>query len=116
MAINYATEAQRLDAFKPGESADYWKPEPGKWKVKALSELEEATPYVEEGKDPKPQVKIKLSIEGKEKTWTIGQGVSPASTYGQLVKLAQEKGNTLLGAEFTIVVVSDGNKNKYTIV
>ena len=114
--INYKDESQRLDNYIPGESSDFWKPVEGKHRVKALSELEDTEPYVEEGKDPRPQVKIRLLINGKEMTWTIGVGATRASTYGQLIKLAQERGDKLTGEEFTIVVVNDGNKNKYTIV
>lgn len=114
--INYAEEQKKLESFKPSEGSLYWKPEPGKYKVKALSELEEADPYKEEGKPDKPQSQIKLEINGEEKTWTFSLGKSLASTYGQLVKLATERGNQLIGTEFVVVVVSDGSKNAYTIV
>lgn len=116
MAINYEEEAKKLEAFEPGDSSMYWKPVPGKHKVNAMSELEDAEPFIEEGKEPNPQVKIKLKVGDEEKTWTMGKGKSPASSYGQLVALAKENNNSLVGKQFTIVVISDGNKNKYTIV
>lgn len=111
MSIDYASEQTRLENFKPEDASIFWKATPGQHKVKALSELEEATPY-----EDKPQAKIKLLIDGEEKTWTFAVGKSQASTYGQLVKLASQMKGTLKNLEFTVVVVTDGNKNSYTIV
>jgi len=116
MAIDYEAEQKRLEAFEPTEGSQFWKPEPGQHKVKALTELEEAEPYHEEGKADKPQSKITLMINGEEKTWTFSIGKSPASTYGQLVALASKKEGSLKDKEFTVVVVSDGKRNSYTIV
>jgi len=116
MAINYNEEQQRLKNYKPEEGSLFWKPTPGQHKVKALSELEEADPYIEPGKDPKPQARIKLLVDGEEKIWTMSIGKSLASAYGQLVNLASEMKGTLLNLEFTIVVVFDGKSNSYTIV
>lgn len=115
--MDYQIELKRLE-----EGGTFWKPKPGKFKVKCLSELESAEPYkgrVKEGEkeaEAKPQAKIKILVEGEEKTWTFGIGLTLASTYGQLCKLATEKGNKLKGVEFTVVVKSDGTKNDYTIV
>ena len=114
--INYEEEQKKLDNFKPGEGVDFWKPKAGQHKVKALSELEDTEPFIEEGKEPKPQVKIALKVGEEEKVWTMAKGVSLASSYGQLVKLATGNGNILKDLEFTIVVVNDGKKNTYTIV
>lgn len=111
MSINYEEEQKKLEAFEPGDASFYWRPSPGQHKVKALSELEEAEPY----KD-KPQRQLKITVDDEEKTWTFAVGVSPASTYGQLVKLATTRNNVLTDQEFTVVVVSDGKKNSYTIV
>ena len=113
--VNYTEEVKRLDAFKPDEQSDFWKPTAGQYKVKALTELDEAEPYKEDGKPDKPQVKIDLLIEDKKVTWTMSIGKSPASSYGQLCKLAVTRG-TLSNQEFTIVVTNDGKKNTYTIV
>jgi len=117
--MDYQQELKRLQ-----EGSNYWKPKVGKFKVKALTELEEATPFEKTIKDeqgnPKkevhPQAKIKILVDGEEKTWTFGIGSTPASTYGQLVDLATKKGNQLTNAEFTVVVKSDGTKNDYTII
>ena len=114
--VNYQEEVKKLDAFKPKDNLDYWDPAQGQYKVKGLTELEEAEPYEEEGKDPKPRVKIDLMIDGKKQTWTLGVGKSPASSYGQLCKLAAANNNTLKNVEFIIVVTNDGKKNTYTIV
>ena len=116
MAIDYKTEAEKLEAYKPEEGGEFWSPKPGQYKVKALSELEDAEPYEEEGKEPKPRMKLKLKIGNDEKTWTMTVGKTPKSTYGQLCNLARHKENKLQDVEFTVVVISDGNKNSYTIV
>jgi hypothetical protein len=114
--MDYQKELKRLS-----EGGSYWKPKVGQFKVKALSELEEADHFVRKGKDGKPdesspQAKIKILVAGEEKVWTFGLGLTPASTYGQLVKLATEHANQLNGVEFSVVVKSDGTKNDYTIV
>ena len=111
MSLNYEEENKKLEEFVPSDASLYWKPEPGQHKLKALSEMEEAEPY----KD-KAQKQLRISVDGEEKDWTFAVGVSPASTYGQLVALATKKGNTLKDVEFTVVVVNDGKKNSYTIV
>lgn len=114
--MDYQKELKRLQ-----EGGNYWKPKVGQFKVKALSELEEADPFTRKGKDGAkdevtPQAKIKILVGGEEKVWTFGFGATLASTYGQLVKLASEHANGLTGVEFSVVVKSDGTKNDYTIV
>lgn len=118
--MEYQDELKRLQ-----EGGNYWKPQVGKFKVKALTELEEADPFIRRSKDEdgketeesSPQVKVKILINGEEeRTWTFGKGKTPASTYGQLVELATENANQLKDVEFSVVVKSDGTKNNYTIV
>jgi len=102
------------------EGGDFWKPKPGQFKVKALSELEATDPYVQKRTDgteeSHEQFKIKIIVNGEEKTWTFGKGKTPASTYGQLIELATKHANQLINVEFSVVVKSDGTKNDYTIV
>lgn len=114
--MDYQKELKRLQ-----EGSNYWKPKVGQYKVKALTELEETEPFIRKGKEEVqeesyPQAKIKILVNGEEKTWTFGIGATPASTYGQLVELATRHNNTLKDVEFTVVVKSDGTKNNYTIV
>lgn len=118
MAINYAEEVKRLDAFTPGKVSLFWKPMPGQYKVKALTELNEAEPFRKDGEPDKPQMKIELLVgDNHEKViWTFSKGVSPASTYGQLCKMAIACNGTLVNKEFLVVVTSDNKKNTYTIV
>ncbi len=111
MSIDYESVQKKLESFEPSDASLFWKPLSGQHKVKALSELEEAEPYKE-----KPQMKLRVVVDEEEKDWTFAVGVSPASTYGQLVKLATQRNNTLKDEEFTVVVVNDGKKNSYTIV
>ena len=113
--MDYQNELKKLQ-----ESGNYWKPKVGQFKVKALTELEDADPYVrkKEGEEDEvnPQAKIQILIGDEEKTWTFGVGKTPASTYGQLVELATKHVNQLKDVEFSVVVKSDGTKNDYTIV
>jgi len=111
--VNYNEEVKRLDAFVPGEQSQYWKPKPGQYRVRALTELDDARPFKD---DPKqPQVKIDLLVGEEKFTWTIGKGVSPAGAYGQLCALGSKKGK-LKDVDFMIVVTNDKKKNTYTIV
>ncbi len=115
--IDYTQEVKRLDAFVPGENSQFWKPKAGQYRVKALTELEETKPFVDKDtKKESPQVKLDLLIGEERVTWTMGKGVSPASSYGQLCKLATAYQNKLNGVEFMIVVTNDKKKNTYTIV
>ena len=114
--MDYQQELKRLQ-----EGGNYWKPtRSGQFKVKALSELEEAEPFVKkrEGQpdEVNPQAKVKILVDGEEKTWTFGLGKTPASTYGQLVELATKNNNSILNVEFSVVVKNDGIRNDYTIV
>ena len=113
--MDYQAELKRLE-----EGSNFWKPKVGQYKVKALTELEIAEPFVrkKEGMpdEVSPQAKIRILVNGEEKTWTFGIGKTPASTYGQLVQLASKHANQLLNVEFSVVVKSDGTKNDYTIV
>jgi len=113
--MDYQEELKRLQ-----EGGNYWKPKVGQFKVKALTELEEADPFVRKHENAEdevsPQAKIKILVEGEEKTWTFGMGKTPASTYGQLVELATKNQNLLTNVEFSVVVKNDGTKNDYTIV
>jgi len=113
--VNYNEEVKRLDAFVPGEQSLYWKPNPGQYRVRALTELEEGEPFKKEGEKDKPQAKIDLLIGEAKFIWTVAKGVSPASAYGQLCKLGAKKGK-LKNVDFMIVVTNDKKKNTYTIV
>ena len=113
--VNYNEEVKRLDAFVPGEQSKYWKPKPGQYRVRALTELEPTEPFKKEGEADKPQMKIDLLIGEEKFTWTMAKGISPASAYGQLCKLGSEKGQ-LKDLDFMIVVTNDKKKNTYTIV
>jgi len=113
--MDYQNELKRLQ-----EGGNYWKPKAGQFKVKALSEIEDAEPYIKNKGQPNEEVnqqfRIKLLINGEEKVWTFGHGSTMASSQGQLVNLAVQKGGKLTDVEFTIIVKSDGTKNDYTIM
>jgi len=113
--MDYQSELKRLQ-----EGGNYWKPKSGQFKVKALSELESADPFIKK-RDGQPdevheQAKISIAVNGEEKVWTFGKGATLASTYGQLVDLASKHAFQLKGVEFTVVVKNDGTKNDYTII
>jgi len=113
--MDYEKEFKRLQ-----EGGNYWKPKVGQFNIKALSELENTEPFIKkhDGQEDEinQQAKIKILINGEEKQWTFGKGLTLASTYGQLVNLAQAHDNKLMNVEFMVIVKSDGVKNDYTIV
>lgn len=113
--MDYQIELKRLQ-----EGSNYWKPKVGNYKVKSLTELEGTEPYIQKRSDgtveSQDQFKLKILVNGEEKTWTFGRGATPASTYGQMVELAIKNNSSLKNVEFTVVVKSDGTKNNYTIV
>ena len=118
--MNYQQELEKLQ-----EGSQYWKPKAGQFRVVALSELEEAEPFVKkhEDKDDEvtPQFKIKISVstpESKpvETIWKVGKGFTSASSYGQLLDLGAKNDGKLTGVKFSVVVKNDGTKNDYTIV
>lgn len=115
VAMDYQSELGRLQANEANSTGDYWKPEQGQHSVEALGELEVGKPYEEEGKEPQPRMQIKLSVKGKEVIWTMPHGQTPASTYGQLIKLGASRGK-LKGEKFTIVVTGSGKTKRFTIV
>jgi hypothetical protein len=110
--MDYKAELERLKS-NPVETG-YWSPEPGQYRVKALSEIEESEPF-EDDSDQKPRKKLKISVLGKEQIWTFPFGKKESSIYGQLVNLGAHKGK-VLGEEFTIVVVGKDQDRRYTIV
>lgn len=113
--MDYQQEFKRLQ-----EGGNYWKPKVGQFKVKALTELENTDPFIKKRSDGTQEVneqyKIKILVNGEEKTWTFGKGATMASTHGQLVDLAIKNNGKLKDLEFTVIVKSDGTKNDYTIV
>ena len=114
--MDYQKELKKIQ-----EGGNYWKPKAGQFKVKALTELEDAEPFVRKNKDTNveeltPQYKIRILVAGEEKTWTMGRGQTLASLHGQLVQLATKNNNSLINVEFSVVVKFDGTKNDYTIV
>lgn len=113
--MDYQSELKKLEDNAANAVSDYWKPKAAQYKVKALSELEDAKPYEEEGKEPQLRKQIKMLVDGKEVVWSMPFGVTPASTYGQLVRLGTVKGK-LTNAEFTVVVTGDGKSKRFTIV
>jgi len=114
--MDYQNELKRLQ-----EGGSYWKPKVGQFKIKALTELETTDPFIKKREgdladEVHEQSKVKILVEGEEKTWTFGKGKTPASTYGQLVELASKNNDTLMNVEFSVVVKNDGTKNDFTIV
>lgn len=114
--MDYQAEQKRLEEAEANMSSDFFKPEAGQYKIKALTELIDADPYEEEGKEPQPRKQMDVLHEGKEFTWNMPFGKTKASTYGQLVSLAAKNNNSLIGVIFTVVVVGSGQNKRFTIV
>lgn len=113
--MDYKTMLQKLRENEQQTKSEFWKPKAGQYKVKALSELEDAPPYEEEGKEPQQRKMIHIQLEGKDYSWSMPFGLTPASTFGQLVNLGAIKGN-LKDVEFTVVVTGDGKTKRFTVV
>ena len=113
--MDYQNELKKIH-----EGGNFWKPKAGQFKVKSLTELEPTEPYVKKHEGEEDEVsemmKLKILVNGEEKTWSFGKGKTPASTFGQLIELAIKNGNKLTDVEFSVVVKNDGTKNDYTIV
>ena len=98
------------------EKGEWFKPTPGKHKVKFLSE---GTPYeVEWEGETIPKLRFDVEVKGKKFSWGITEGKTTASTYGQLMLIAtkMEPINKMEGKEITLLAVSDGTKNTYTVL
>ena len=116
MAINYQTELERLKNFQATGSSDYWKAEPGQYKVHALGDIVEAKPFVDKKTlKETAQAQINIIVNDEEKTWSFPVGKTLASTYGQLIQLTTALGS-LTGKDFVVVVTSDGKKRNFTVV
>ena len=113
--MDYKAELAKLRENEENTKSEYWKPKAAQYKVKALSELEDAKPYEEEGKEPQLRKQIHIKVDDKEFLWSMPFGITPASTYGQLVNLGSVKG-TLKDIEFTVVVTGDAKTKRFTIV
>lgn len=112
MSIDYQAELKVLEEH----TGDYWKPKAGQYKVVALSELMDADPFKsDDGSEPQPRVMLKISVDKKEYAWNFPKGKTPASTYGQLVRLGAVKGK-ISGESFTVVVIGEGQNIRFTIV
>lgn len=114
--MDYQSELQKLKEQEESIGGEFWKPEAGQYKIKSLGELEDGTPYVEEGKVDQPRKQINVSVNEKEHQWSMPHGKTPASTYGQLCQLATARNNTLKDVEFSVIVVGSGQNKRFTIV
>ena len=119
MNLDYQQEINRLKENESLGASDYWRPDIGQYKVKAISEIEDGRPFEEEGKEPQLRKQIHLMVTDKgvekEVVWTMPFGLTPASLYGQLVFLGSVKGK-LKDTNFTVVVTGTGKNKRSTIV
>lgn len=113
--MDYQNELKRLQEQEASISSAFWKPEEGQHKVKSLGEIEDGEPYVEEGKEPQLRKWLHLQEGNKEYTWSMPFGKTPASIYGQLVRLATAR-KKLKDEEFVVIVVGKGQSKRFTIV
>ena len=112
MSIDYQKELKVLEEH----TGDYWKPKAGQYKVIALGELTEAEPFKnDDDSEPQQRASLKVSIDKKEYLWNFPKGKTPASTYGQLIKLGAAKGK-IMEEQFTVVVIGEGQNIRFTIV
>ena len=112
--MEYETEYDKLS-----KASDTWKPELGVYQVVIMGEPEE-TEFRKEATADKPlevtpQIKLLITVNQEIKSWYVGKGKTPVSTYGQLLALGCDRGK-LSGEVITVLVQSGGDgKKKYTI-
>ena len=105
--MNYEKEVENLNS-----GGDTWKPKVGVHDFVILAEPEE-TEYVEEGKEPTPQIKLEIEISGEKKNWFVGKGKTMKSAYGQLMVIGKYYGK-LLGQQVQLIVQESKDKNGET--
>ena len=105
--MNYEKEVENLNT-----GGDTWKPKVGVHDFVILAEPEE-TEYVEEGKEPTPQIKLEIEISGEKKNWFVGKGKTMKSAFGQLMVIGKYYGK-LLGQQVQLIVQESKDKNGET--
>jgi len=93
--------------------ANYWKPTTGQHQVNFLSDGEEHTFEWEGEKIPK--ILFKVETATGPYFWDITRGKTQNSLFGQLVLVANERGN-LKGNSVNLVVKGSGKEVSYTIL
>lgn len=112
--INWLQEANRIGEIKDYQKKEWFKPKPGKNKIKLLSEGQAFTTEWE-GKELH-KVRFDIEFEGKEFSWGITKGSSYKSLYGQLALIAQNNKGKLTGQEITLLTIGKGRDTNYTIL
>lgn len=117
--MDYQAELKKLEEQEANVLNEFWKPLAGKYKVRALSEVEKGKDFLDKNKpeslpQPRMQLRIHLIETNKDVLFSMPHGLTPASVYGQLIKLGTERGK-LINEEFTIVVVGSGQNKRFTI-
>ena len=88
------------------EQGGYFKPPAGQYDIEVLAPpLKKEYKYEKEG--IKEQIELQIKVDGKEYLWTITKGLTLASLYGQVLKVATQQGKWK-GLKFTLGVKSAG--------
>lgn len=110
--MNYTEEMKRLK-----ESDSYYKPREGE---NTITILEEPVESVYENKltgEKQAQWRMVVQPKGSSERlyWTIARSQNANSLRGQLVKLAVENGNKLVGLPIILQAVGNGKQRKYFV-
>ena len=85
-------------------STEWFKPEQGSYKIVILGEPKKKTFTDSQTGEVKEQMELQIEVDKKAFTWTIGKGLTVASLYGQILKLAHAKDWQWAGLTFTLGV------------
>jgi len=116
MPRNYQTEKEALK--QPNEDRNWWKPTIGTHKIKIVTEPEPFEfPWKEKDGEEKIIKKegMKIHINGEEYDWSVNQGITENSLWGQLLLVAAHNG-FLKDQEITLIVKGSGKETSYTVL
>jgi hypothetical protein len=119
--INWQKEADKLKEAGDFGTRNWWRPMPGVYKIKILSDGEKYE-YDFEQKDQNGnttvkkvnKIRLETEITGQKYDWGVTVGVTRNSLYGQLVLIAKQKG-TLINEEITLSIKGMGKQRTYII-
>ena len=108
--LDFSAEVKELEQY---QSANWWKPKKGSYKVVVLGEGELVSKKF--GDDVVEQWNIPVEVNKERFLWSVTKGKTLSSLYGQIVLLAAKNENKATGLVFGLIVKFDGQKNEYTI-
>ena len=97
-------------------TSDWFKPKAGTQKIKFLDEGDDQErEYQDDGETEVREVCVfSVQVGGDELKWSVTKGTTDSSLWGQLVKVAQDRGG-LEGETVTLIRNGTGSDTQYTV-